>query len=102
MEDCCRGPHIGSREQLASLGGWPGDDLDPVPLRLAVEIVGDRQLAAGAGADDEPWRRPGIASSADSGVWPDSARRRFEGPFLRRRMRPQLDDHVVIEAWASN
>lgn len=68
MEDRCRGSGIGSREQLASLGSWPRDDGDPAPLGLAVEIVGDRQLAAAPLPTMSRGADQGIASSADSGV----------------------------------
>ena len=39
----------------------------------------------------------GIASSAESGVWPNRSRYACDGPFLRRRTPTTLEDDVVFE-----
>lgn len=87
---------MGRREQLAGLGGRPRDFNAP-PLGLAVEMVRDRELAAGAGADDEQRRRPRNGLSGGERRGPLRCPLPLRWPLPAATDATLLDDQVVVE-----
>jgi hypothetical protein len=97
MNDCRGLSRASLRQQPAGLLGRDGNDLHASSLGLLVQLRHDGKLATGAGADDQPWGRPGDLLVDRQGCMTVSITVRLRRLLLPTAHVVTLEDDVAVE-----